>query len=34
MPAKLPDSMHWQIYQAHLNESHALFRLFEQAFGR
>jgi transposase len=30
---KLPDSMHWQIYQASLAGPHALFRLFEQALG-
>jgi transposase len=34
MPSKLPDSMHWQIYQAYLSGPHALFRLFEDAFGR
>ncbi len=34
MPPKLPDSMPWQIYQAHLSGPHALFRLFEVAFGR
>jgi transposase len=34
MSRKLPDSMHWQIYQAYLRGPHALFRLFEQAFGR
>jgi transposase len=34
MPSKLPDSMHWQIYQAYLGGPHALFRLFEDAFGR
>jgi len=33
MPSKLPDSMHWQIYQAYLSGPHALFRLFEDAFG-
>jgi transposase len=26
--------MHWQIYQAYLSGPHALFRLFEEAFGR
>jgi transposase len=31
---KLPDSMHWQIYQASLAGPHALFRLFEQALGK
>lgn len=30
----LPDSMHWQIYQAYRSGPHALFELFEQAFGR
>jgi cell division protein FtsB len=34
MSRKLPDSMHWQIYQAYLLGPHALFRLFEDAFGR
>ncbi|MCA1565723.1 MAG: IS66 family transposase [Acidobacteria bacterium] len=34
MSPKLPASMHWQIYQAHLSGPHALFRLFEDAFGR
>jgi len=34
MPSKLPDAMHWQIYQAYLSGPHALFRLFEDAFGR
>ncbi|MCA1568680.1 MAG: DUF6444 domain-containing protein, partial [Acidobacteria bacterium] len=34
MPSKLPDAMHWQIYQAYLSGSHALFRLFADAFGR
>jgi transposase len=34
MPSKLPDAMHWQIYQAYLTGPHALFRLFEEAFGR
>lgn len=34
MSRKLPDSMHWQIYQAYLSGPHALFRLFEEAFGR
>jgi hypothetical protein len=29
MSRKLPDSMHWQIYQAHLRGPSALFRLFE-----
>ncbi|MCA1568526.1 MAG: IS66 family transposase [Acidobacteria bacterium] len=30
----MPDSMHWQIYQAYLGGPHALFRLFEDAFGK
>ncbi len=34
MSRKLPDSMHWQIYQAYLRGPHALFRLFEDTFGR
>jgi len=34
MSRKLPDSMHWQIYQAYLRGPSALFRLFEDAFGR
>ena len=34
MSRKLPDAMHWQIYQAYLQGPHALFRLFEDAFGR
>jgi hypothetical protein len=34
MSRKLPDSMPWQIYQAYLRGPHALFRLFEEAFGR
>jgi transposase len=34
MPSKLPDSLHWQIYQAYLSGPHALFRLFEDVFGR
>jgi cell division protein FtsB len=34
MPPQLPDSMSWQIYQAYLSGPHALFRLFEQSFGR
>jgi len=34
MSPQLPDSMHWQIYQAYLSGPHALFRLFEEAFGR
>jgi transposase len=34
MPLKLPDSMHWQIYQAYLIGPSALFRLFEAAFGK
>src|SRR4051812_48862266 len=34
MPPKLPDSMPWQIYQAYLRGPSALFRLFEDAFGR
>ena len=34
MSRKLPDSMHWQIYQADLRGPSALFRLFEEAFGR
>jgi uncharacterized coiled-coil protein SlyX len=31
---KLPAAMHWQIYPASLAGPHALFRLFEQAFGQ
>src|SRR5437764_10678170 len=34
MPPKLPDSMPWLIYQAHLRGPNALLRLFEEAFGR
>jgi hypothetical protein len=34
MPSKLPDSMHWQIYQAYLSGPHALLRLFEDTFGK
>jgi hypothetical protein len=34
MSPQLPVSMHWQIYQAYLDGPHALFRLFEDAFGR
>ncbi len=34
MSRKLADSMHWQIYQAYLRGPHALFHLFEKAFGR
>jgi hypothetical protein len=34
MSRKLPDSMCWQIYQAYLRGPNALFRLFEEAFGR
>jgi transposase len=34
MSRQLPDSMHWQIYQAYLRGPHALFRLFEEAFAR
>jgi transposase len=34
MSLKLPDSMHWQIYQAYMRGPHALFLLFEDAFGR
>lgn len=34
MPPKLPDSMPRQIYQAYLSGPSALFRLFENAFGR
>jgi transposase len=34
MPPKLPNSMPWQIYQAYLSGPHALFKLFEDAFGR
>ena len=34
MSPQLPDSMHWQIYQAYLRGPHALFRLFEDAFSR
>jgi transposase len=30
----LPEAMHWQIYQAYLRGPHALFRLFEEAFGK
>jgi len=31
---QLPDSMPWRIYQAYLQWPHALFRLFEDVFGR
>ena len=34
MSRKLPDSMHWQIYQAYLHGPRALSRLFEDAYGR
>ena len=34
MSRKLADSMHWQIYQAYLGGPGALFRLFEEAFGK
>jgi transposase len=34
VPPKLPDTMPWQIYQAYLQGPHALFRLFEDAFGK
>lgn len=34
MPPKLPTEMPWQIYQAYLRGPSALFRLFEEAFGR
>jgi transposase len=34
MPPQLPDSMPWQIYQAYLRGPSALFRLFEDVFGR
>lgn len=34
MSRQWPDSMHWQIYQAYTLGPHALFRLFEEAFGR
>lgn len=34
MPPRLPDSIYWQVYQASLRGPHALFRLFEQAFGQ
>jgi transposase len=34
MSRQLLDSMHWQIYQAYRRGPHALFRLFEDAFGR
>ena len=34
MPPKLPDSMHWQIYQAYLRGPRALFQLFEDTFGK
>lgn len=34
MSHKLPDSMHWHLYQASLRGLHALFHLFEDAFGR
>lgn len=34
MSRQFSDSMPWQIYQAYLSGPHALFRLFEEAFGR
>lgn len=34
MSRSLPDDMYWQIYQASRSGPHALFELFEQAFGR
>lgn len=34
MPSNLPRTMPWQIYQAYLQGPHALFRLFEETFGR
>src|ERR1051326_19702 len=34
MPPNLPRGMAFQIYQAWLEGPHALFRLFEEAFGR
>jgi hypothetical protein len=34
MSRQLPDSMHWQIYQAYRSGPSALFRLFEAAFGQ
>jgi hypothetical protein len=34
MSQNFPASMHWQIYQAYRSGPHALFELFEQAFGR
>jgi uncharacterized coiled-coil protein SlyX len=34
MSPQLPDSMHWQSYQAYLSGPYSLFRLFEEAFGR
>jgi hypothetical protein len=34
MSRKLPDAIHWQIYQAYFSGPHALFRLFEDTFGR
>jgi transposase len=34
MSLKLADSMYWQIYQAYLRGPSALFRLFEEAFGK
>ncbi len=34
MSRNLPDSMHWQIYQAYRRGPHALFGLFEEAFGQ
>ena len=34
MPPKLPNSIPWQIYQAYLSGPHALFKVFEEAFGR
>jgi hypothetical protein len=34
VPLRLPDSMPWRIYQAYLQGPRALFRLFEETFGR
>ncbi len=34
MGPKLPKDMPWQIYQAYLRGPNALFRLFEEAFGK
>lgn len=34
MSLRLPDLMPWRIYQAYLQGPSALFRLFEDAFGR